>query len=131
MFFSINPSNGLAIYEQVVRQITFAVASGSLLPGDLVPSVREMARELAINPNTVARAYRELQTAGVLDAQRGLGLAVAADAARGCLAARRELVRARLHEVLAEGRRSGLGTTELRQLIDAELASLPEIDHGP
>ena len=61
MFFTIDPSNGLAIYEQIVRQVTFAVANETLKPGDLVPSVRELARELAINPNTVARAYRDLQ----------------------------------------------------------------------
>ena len=77
MFFTIDPSNGLAIYEQVVRQVVFAIAAGSLQAGDMVPSVRELARELAINPNTVARAYRQLQDDGVLQSVRGTGLAVA------------------------------------------------------
>ncbi len=54
MFLNINPSNGIAIYDQVVRQVKFAVAQGAVKPGNLVPSVREMARELAINPNTVS-----------------------------------------------------------------------------
>ena len=66
MFFHIDPTNGLAIYEQVARQVMFAVAGGALAPGEMVPSVRELARELALNPNTVARAYRELQARGRL-----------------------------------------------------------------
>ena len=59
MFFHIDPSNGLAIYSQIVRQIKFAVAGEALRPGEMVPSVRELARELAVNPNTVSRAYRD------------------------------------------------------------------------
>ena len=71
----------LAIYDQVVRQIKFAVAGGVLKEGELVPSVSELARELTINPNTVARAYRQLQDDGMLTSVRGTGLAVAAGAA--------------------------------------------------
>ena len=62
MFFAISAHNGVPIYEQIMRQVKFAVAAGLLGPGELVPSVRELARELVINPNTVARAYRELQS---------------------------------------------------------------------
>ena len=78
MFFQIDFGNGLAIYDQVVRQVKFAVAGEVLKEGELVPSVRELARELTINPNTVARAYRQLQDDGVLTSVRGTGLAVAA-----------------------------------------------------
>ena len=60
MFLHIEPTNGLAIYDQIVRQIKFAVAGGGLPPGEMAPSVRELARELAVNPNTVARAYNQL-----------------------------------------------------------------------
>ena len=67
MFFQIDFGNGLAIYDQVVRQVKFAVAGEVLKEGELVPSVRELARELTINPNTVSRAYRQLQDDGVLD----------------------------------------------------------------
>ena len=54
MFLAIDPQNGVAIYEQIVRQVNFAVAGEALVSGDLVPSVRELARQLAVNPNTVA-----------------------------------------------------------------------------
>ena len=81
MFLAIDPQNGVAIYEQIVRQVNFAVAAEVLVAGDLVPSVRELARQLAVNPNTVARAYRQLQSDGVLETVRGTGLAVSAGAA--------------------------------------------------
>ena len=77
MFFQIDFNNGLAVYDQVVRQVKFAVAAKLLAEGSLVPSVRELAGELAINPNTVSRAYRQLQDDGVLATVRGTGLAVA------------------------------------------------------
>jgi GntR family transcriptional regulator len=66
MFFEINPTNGVAIFEQIARQVKYAVANGALRVGELVPSVRELATKLAVNPNTVARAYRDLQADGFL-----------------------------------------------------------------
>lgn len=124
MFFTIDPSNGLAIYEQIVRQVKFAVANETLKPGELVPSVRELARELAINPNTVARAYRELQSEGVIDALRGTGLAVTSNAKRRCVDERVKLVRQRLRQVFTEANQSQLTGEELRALVDEELTRL-------
>jgi GntR family transcriptional regulator len=124
MFFSIQQANGLAIYEQIVRQVKFAVAGGALKAGEMVPSVRELARELAINPNTVARAYRELQTDRVLDSVRGTGLEVVAGAAERCRSERVKLIRARLKQVLAEARHSRLDAGEIRSLVEKELATL-------
>ena len=77
MFIQIDHGDGLPVYDQIVRQVKFAVADAVIRPGELVPSVRELARELAINPNTVARAYRCLQDDAVLAMVRGTGLAVA------------------------------------------------------
>lgn len=124
MLFHIDPSNGLAIYEQIARQVKFAVASGSLRSGHLVPSVRELARELAINPNTIARAYRQLQDDGVLEAVRGTGLEVAPGAADRCRQERLEMIRARLRLVLAEARQSQLEPDEIRALVEAELSHM-------
>ena len=124
MFFAIEFSDGLAIYEQIVRQVKYAVAGGALKPGELVPSVRELARELAINPNTVARAYRELQGDRVLETVRGTGLEVASGAAERCRNERIKLIRARLKQVLAEAKRSGLDGDEVRALVDKELTAI-------
>ncbi len=121
MFFEINTSNGVPVYEQVARQVAFAVAAGGLQAGQMIPSVRELARELAINPNTVARAYRQLQDEGVLDSIRGSGLAVAAGATSKCQAMRTRVIRSRISNVLTEARQSQLTDDEIMQVIQAEL----------
>lgn len=126
MFFQIDFSDGLAIYEQVVRQVKFAVAGGVIKPGELVPSVRELARELTINPNTVARAYRQLQAEGVLQPVRGTGLAVAEQAPDRCRTQRVALIRARLQQVLTEARQSRLAADELRTLVETELKAVEQ-----
>ncbi|HKD35544.1 MAG TPA: GntR family transcriptional regulator [Pirellulales bacterium] len=124
MFFQIDPHNGLAIYDQIVRQIKFAVAGGVLKSGEMVLSVRELARELAINPNTIARAYRQLQTDGVLQSVRGTGLEVATGAAERCRSERLKLIRTRLRQVLVEAKQSHLDPSALRDLIDKELKTI-------
>ncbi len=124
MFLNIDPSSELAIYEQVVRQVKFAVAGDAIQRGELVPSVREMARELAINPNTVARAYRRLQDDQVLQQVRGTGLAVADGATRRCRDERVKLIRGRLKEVFAEAKQSRLDGKQLREMVQQELAAI-------
>lgn len=126
MFFNIDPQNGLAIYEQVVRQVKFAVAGEVLKQGELVPSVRELSRELAINPNTVARAYRQLQDQKVLEAVRGTGLAVAAGACAQCREERIELIRRRVAQAFLEARQSRLDPGELRDLVQSELTAVEQ-----
>lgn len=122
MFLQIDPSSGLAIYEQVVRQVKFAVARQAIVAGNLVPSVRELARELAINPNTVARAYQQLQADGVLQPVRGLGLQVSPGALKHCRGQRAELLQGRVGDALQEAFQSGLTENELRELVEKQLA---------
>jgi GntR family transcriptional regulator len=124
VFLQIDAHNGLAVYDQIVRQVKFGVADSALAPGELVPSVRELARELAINPNTVARAYRQLQDDGVLAAVRGTGLAIADGARRQCQTERTKLIRARLRTVLEEAANSGLDQQEIEQLVRTESAAI-------
>lgn len=124
MFFQIDPGDAAPIYEQISRQIQFAVASGGLAPGEMVPSVRELARRLAVNPNTVARAYRELQSLGILDAQRGLGLTVAADAVDKCRDQRGRWIRERLAQVVAEALRAKVSARQLQSMLQDVIQTL-------
>jgi GntR family transcriptional regulator len=124
MFFQIDFGNGLAIYDQVVRQIKFAIAGSVLKEREIIPSVRELARQLAINPNTVSRAYRQLQDDGVLTSVRGTGLAVAAGACERCRAERVQLVGARLAQAFAEAKQSRLEPCQLRALVERQLATI-------
>jgi GntR family transcriptional regulator len=73
MYFKINSHSGKPIYQQLKDQIKKAVASGQLTKGEKLPSVRELALELKINPNTAARSYRELKQEGFLETARGRG----------------------------------------------------------
>ncbi|MCO6043166.1 GntR family transcriptional regulator [Aeoliella sp. ICT_H6.2] len=124
MFIRVDSSNGVPVYEQIVRQVKFAIADGVVAAGDLLPSVRELARELAINPNTVARAYRDLQSQELVELASGIGLSVRGGAKRECQTQRRQLLQARVGQVLEEAFRSGLDAAAVRRLVDAELTRL-------
>ena len=73
ILLDLNSADDRPIYGQIADRVKFAVAGGVLRPGDLVPSVRELSKQLVVNPNTVARAYRDLQTEGLLESVRGMG----------------------------------------------------------
>jgi len=118
MIFRIDADDGLAIYDQIVRQIKYAIASGTLAPGEWIPSVRELARQLTVNPNTIQRAYQQLQADGVLEPVRGRGLAVCRTAVKECVAERQALVLERLEQVIAEALQGGVAPDDLRTLFE-------------
>jgi GntR family transcriptional regulator len=126
MLHHVDTSNGLPIFEQIVRQVKFSIANATLAVGDHVPSVRELASRLAVNPNTVARAYRDLQMLGLLIPIRGTGLAVAPGAPKQCRKERLDLIRERLGAVLSEAIANGITHDEIRSLVEKELSNLPE-----
>jgi len=70
---AIDNKSGVPFYRQIIEQVKFGVARGDLGPGDRLPTVRQLAVDLSINPNTVIRAYRELEIEGALDTQQGSG----------------------------------------------------------
>jgi len=121
MIIHVQPDSPVPIYEQIVAQVTFAVAAGSLRPGDFIPSVRDLASELVINPNTVARAFVELERRGVVVARRGRGMAVAEEAVAHCRQERARLVRERIRAALRQAVFSGLLTEEIKKVVDEEL----------
>lgn len=73
MHIHITPKDGVPIYRQIIQQIKYLVASGRLTPGEEIPPIRALAKQLIINPNTVARAYRDLEAEGVVETQVGSG----------------------------------------------------------
>ena len=126
MICHIEAGNGIAIYEQIERQVKFSVANGSLVVGERIPSVRELATQTAVNVNTVARAYRELQQQGILNSIRGTGLTVAADAPATCARMRLDMIRDRLRSVLQEALRNQISVNEIRTLVDNEWQELSD-----
>lgn len=124
MFFTVDPSNGVAIYRQIVRQVKFAIAEQTLRPGQLLPSVRQLSAQLAVNPNTVARAFQQLQADGVIEPLRGRGAIVCQGAVERCRAERKSLIAERIAGVLTEALQAGLTAEEIGQVVDQQLASL-------
>ena len=120
MTIRLRPDSTAAIYEQIAGQIVFAVAGGDLAPGDLIPSVRDLAVQLTVNPNTVTRAFQELERLGVIEPRRGLGMAVSAGAPKVCRDRRRELIRDRVRETVREAVSAGLSPPDVHKLIDDE-----------
>src|SRR6516164_4462885 len=112
MHIHLTPSSGLPIYLQIVNQVKYLVASGRLAPGEELPPIRALAEQLLINPNTVARAYRELEHAGVVSKRGTTGTFVSAAgsplARKECLAVLSE----RVDALLADARQMSVGVEE-------------------
>jgi GntR family transcriptional regulator len=130
ILLDLNPADERPIYGQIADRVKFAVASGVLRPGEMVPSVREMSKQLVVNPNTVARAYRELQTAGLIEPVRGTGLQVAEGAAERCRQARREFVRGRVRAAIEEARASAMDLEEIEAILRDEWAKAKALGNG-
>jgi GntR family transcriptional regulator len=121
VFVNIDPSNGLPIYMQIVQQIKTAIAMGRLQQEDPLPSVRQLAVELAVNPNTVARAYLDLETEGVIYKRQGAGTFVSSQGVRVSKNERRRLLSELIERALVEGVNLGLGEQELRETFERVL----------
>lgn len=80
--FKLDPKSGVPFYRQIVDQIRFGIASGRLKPGEQLPTVRSLAVQLSVNPNTISKVYRELEIRNVLETQQGTGTFVSAEAFR-------------------------------------------------
>jgi len=128
MLFRPNPSLGVPIYLQLMEQVKHAVETGVLRPGDQLPGMRPLAEQLVINPNTVAKAYRELEHEGVIELRHGAGAFVSANARTkpraDKLRSGQTIVAAAIRKLQSEG----LTEDEIRRLFEAGLAELPK--HG-
>lgn len=121
MWFDIHPESPIPIFEQIVSQIIFNIASGGLAVGDLIPSVRDLGTRLTVHPNTVAKAFQELERLGVITARRGRGMEVTPDAPKLCQVQRRERVGKRIREALREAISSGLSAEDVRRVVEDEI----------
>jgi len=118
--FHLDPRSGVATYLQIVQQVKEALRLGVLDVGDQLPTVREVVAELAINPNTVAKAYRDLEREGLVVARQGRGTFVASTLAAPSLRHHDEL-RARLERWLAAAEAAGLDEESIRALVSTTL----------
>jgi GntR family transcriptional regulator len=111
--FMLDMATGVPAYRQVIDQILGAIASGTLRGGDQLPTVRQAAVDLSINPNTVVRAYRELEIRGVLTTQQGIGTFITTEPVRADEAVRQRQLDQLVSDVLARAGAVGVTADEL------------------
>jgi len=113
----ISPHDGVPIYLQIVNQVKYLVAASRLEPGEELPPIRTLAEQLLVNPNTVARAYRELELAGVVVKRRTAGTYVSGSASPLARRQRLKIISERVDALLAEARQMNINIEELMELI--------------
>src|SRR5687767_12674869 len=121
MLFRVTEESPVSKFEQIVAQITFAIAAGDLEVGTLLPSVRQLAPELPAHPNTVAKAWQELERQGLVTTRHGRGMEVTPEAPALAQQERRRIIQKRLRQAFDEALASHLSVAEIRQLALAEL----------
>ena len=126
MIFRPNPSSGVPIYLQLMEQVKHAVETGALRSGEQLPGIRPLAEELVINPNTVAKAYRELEHEGVIELRHGAGAFVSGHARTKKVADKVRAGQAIVADAIEKLRARGVTEEEIRRLFEAELAGLTQ-----
>jgi GntR family transcriptional regulator len=114
----ITTNDGVPIYLQIVNQIKYLVASGRLAPGEELPPIRALAETLLINPNTVARAYRELESAGVVEKRRTAGTYVSDQGSPLARRERMKILADRIDALLAEARQMDIPFDDVMKLAE-------------
>jgi GntR family transcriptional regulator len=120
----ITTADGVPIYQQIVNQVKYLVASGRLSPGDEMPPIRVLAEQLIVNPNTVARAYRELETAGIVEKRRTAGTYVSEQGSPLARKERMKILTERVDALLAEARQMDVCFDDLMKLLDKRNESM-------
>ncbi len=122
MLFHINPSSGVPVYLQLMQLVRHAVEIGALRSGDQLPTIRKLAGELVINPNTVVRAYRELEHEKIIELRQGSGAFISESVSEqtGDMRKGRRIVQA----AVARLKVLGLNEEQMRRLVENELAAL-------
>lgn len=121
LFFKLNPTTGQPLYLQLMQQIRHATESGALRDGDQLPGIRSLAEELVVSPNTVVKAYSELQHEGLLDLRHGSGAFVCVKRRTSSLSDDVQSARRRLRDLIDELRQDGLRDEEIERAFEAEL----------
>jgi GntR family transcriptional regulator len=119
-----NPSSGVPIYLQLMEQVKHAIETGALRPGEQLPGMRPLAEELVINPNTVAKAYRELEHEGVIELRHGAGAFVSANAQAKKVTDKFRAGQAIVAGAVEKLRARGVTDEEIRRMFEAELAGV-------
>jgi GntR family transcriptional regulator len=120
----ISSSDGVAIYQQIVNQVKYLVASGRLTPGEELPAIRVLAQRLLVNPSTVARAYRELEAAGIVEKRRTAGTYVSDQGSPLARRERMKILSERIDALVAESRQMNIALEDVIKLLEQRNAAM-------
>lgn len=126
LHLQIDPHSGVPVYRQVMDQLRYYVASGVLLPGDQLPSIRELAQKLSINPTTVVKAYSELQHSEVIEMRHGKGVFVTERASRMSDREREKALRRIARQLAVEAAQMKAPTDMVIRIVQEEMENLPD-----
>jgi GntR family transcriptional regulator len=115
----VSSQDGVPIYLQIVNQVKYLIASGRLTAGEELPPIRVLAEQLLINPNTVARAYRELEAAGLVTMRRTAGTYVSGRPSPLARRERLKILTERIDSLLAEARQMNVDTATIIELVQS------------
>ncbi|MEK7795177.1 MAG: GntR family transcriptional regulator [Candidatus Hydrogenedentota bacterium] len=119
MLSHVDIHSSVAVYMQIENTIQFAIASGEVKAMEQLPSVRELSERLKVNPNTVAKAYRDLEVMGLLFTRRGMGVFINKGVEARCREDCRRRIFTRLHEVCSEAKAAGMSKKDVQDIVDA------------
>jgi GntR family transcriptional regulator len=124
MDITIHLSDGVPIYRQIVNQVKYLVASGLLEPGEELPPIRSLAMQLKVTPNTIVKAYDELEMSGVVHKRRGSGTFVSEARSQLALRERRRIVEQRIDALLAEAHQLNFTTDDILRMVRERKAAM-------
>lgn len=127
MFFKLKPTTGQPLYVQLMQQIRHAAETGALRDGDQLPGIRTLAEELVVSPNTVVRAYSELEHEGLLELRQGSGAFVTLKRRTRILADDIQIAHKRIRHLIERLREDGLQDDEILRAFEAELLYPAEV----
>jgi GntR family transcriptional regulator len=127
MFFKLTPTSGQPLYLQLVQQIRHAVESGALRDGDQLPGIRTLAQELVVSPNTIAKAYSELEHEGLLEMRQGSGAFISVNHRARALSNHIQAASRRVIDLVEDLRERDFRDEEIRRMFEAALLHQPEM----
>jgi GntR family transcriptional regulator len=124
MDIAINMTDGVAIYRQIVNQVKYLVASGLLRPGEELPPIRTLALQLKVTPNTIVKAYGELEISGVIHKRQGSGTFVSDERPQLGLRERRRIIEQRVDALLAEAHQLNFTADDILRTVRERKAAM-------
>jgi GntR family transcriptional regulator len=124
LHFYIDPHSGIPIYRQMMDQVKYYAASAILKPGDMLPSIRQLSRDLSVNPTTIVKAYSELQHEGVIELRHGKGVFLSEASRRMTAPERIAALRRIARQLSVEALQMGVSDQDVLRVVKEELEQL-------